>query len=62
MNITDVNALRPPVFNLLAGKNTIPPNPSYTQRLDFNADGFINITDVNAMRPPIFNLLVACTP
>ena len=62
VNITDVNSLRPPVFNLLLGRDTIPTNPSYEQRKDFNDDGFINITDVNAMRPPIFNLLTACTP
>ena len=57
VNITDVNALRPPVFNLLQGNGT---NASYTARLDFNADSFINITDVNALRPPVFNLLTPC--
>jgi hypothetical protein len=62
VNITDVNSLRPPVFNLLLGRDTVPTNPSYSQRKDFNNDGFINITDVNALRPPIFNLLVPCTP
>jgi hypothetical protein len=62
VNIFDVNAMRPPVFNVLLGKNTIPPNPSYSARFDLNADDFVNIFDVNALRPPIFNVLVPCTP
>ena len=59
VNIFDVNAIRPPIFNLLEGKGT---NPFYSERFDLNADEFVNIFDVNALRPPIFNLLVPCTP
>jgi hypothetical protein len=59
VNIIDVNAMRPPVFNLLEGKGT---NPFYSERFDMNADNFINILDVNALRPPIFDLLVPCQP
>ena len=62
VDITDVNTIRPPVFNLLVGKNTNPPNPSYSVRFDLNADFFINISDVNAMRPPVFSLLISCGP
>ena len=48
VDISDVNALRPPVFNSVVGA------PNYSPRYDLNNDGIIDISDVNALRPPVF--------
>ena len=57
VDITDINLMGPPIFNLAQGNGV---NPFYDARFDLSADDFVDIVDVNLMGPPVFSLVAPC--